>query len=189
MTDEPKTNLERLEDIQCLIQAAHELAYDLMEESQSENVVQYADLTAVCTMLSASKESVQNCIENNDDYGMDDDEDVDTPILVIDEAPLPPGMKPTSPTCELVIECSGGLVQEVYRPNGEKLEGPEYSIIDHDSWESGECPFCMSENTDHVGGEVKLEGIYGGHMKCLDCGCDENTDVDEWLKNGKKQPS
>lgn len=56
----------------------------------------------------------------------------------------------------VTIELSGGLVREVYDEHGDLVS---YRVVDHDSWEGGECPFCRSENTANMGG--KLEKAIG----------------------------
>lgn len=89
------------------------------------------------------------------------------------------------PTPDTVfVELVGLSVLEVYDHKGNPTN---YETIDHDCWENEECPFCGSANVSHVCG-VKEETpeyirTYGGHMQCDDCGCDEETDVVEWIKS------
>jgi hypothetical protein len=54
-------------------------------------------------------------------------------------------------------------------------------------WEGGDCPFCKGSNTEYIESRREISEIgvgmwYGGYAQCKDCGCNENTDVSNWIK-------
>jgi hypothetical protein len=87
----------------------------------------------------------------------------------------------------VVVEISNGdLVDAVYDEDGEEIG---YRVVDNTMWEGGDCPYCQGSNIKLVGARSEVNGIgvrlwHGGYMECQDCGCDEITNVSEWIKKG-----
>ena len=153
---EPATNLQILEEIYMLTRSAYETAYDLMSENRTDpdKLDQYADLTAVCTMLHSCKDIVEGLQENDENY---DGENLEDP-------------EPH----KIVINVIGGAIDEVCDETGKSILAKEVVIIDRDTQELV-CAFCGAPYPDEQ---------ETSPFECEKCGAYSDDTIQAWIAKG-----